>query len=56
MRRSWENLSPEDRELVYELEREHFVQTDGAELRELDEQVWQDWVARGKPRPGAQSR
>jgi hypothetical protein len=46
-----ERLSPKDRERVYELECDHFMQTDGANLKQLDEEAWQNWVAAGRPRP-----
>jgi hypothetical protein len=51
-----DNLSPADHERVYELEIDHFMQTGGAELKELDKQAWENWVKQERPRPGSQPK
>jgi hypothetical protein len=48
-----DSLSPQDRERVHELERDHFMKTDGAALKKLSPSKWNEWVRDGKPRPGS---
>jgi hypothetical protein len=44
------NATPEERERIYQLERDHFVKTDGASLKKLSPRAWQHWVNAGRPR------
>lgn len=44
-----DSATPEEREQIYQLENDHFVNTDGASLKKLSRRAWQNWVDAGRP-------
>lgn len=45
-----EEATPEERERIYKLRQDHFVETDGAALKKISRKAWQSWVDAGRPR------